>query len=217
MTRSTLPIAAALTMATALALTACGNDGQASDKITGVPTTAPTTAPATPSTAPATKAGTPTFKLPADVLVRLDGFESSDAAKESALRDSSYAMTSWIEAKASGNGKSPNLKRYFTGLQGAELADSVIKYGKSGMTVTGTYRYYRPTVQLTGNGKASVLLCEDQSKAFSKNRKTGKVETTTPSLADFSRWNMALSKNAAGDWQVLNYTYTEGVKECRNS
>lgn len=218
MTRTKPPIAAALATATALALalTACGSDSKPSDKISGVPTTAPTTAPATPP-ASATEAGAPTFKLPADVKVTIEGFESSDAAKKAVLRDSSYAMTSWVEAKASGDGKSVNLKRYFTGLQGAELGDTVIKYGKTGMTVTGTYRYYKPTVQINTNGTASVLLCEDQSKAFSKNRKTGKAEATTPSLADFSRWNMVLSKDVAGDWQVLNYTYTEGVKECRTS
>ncbi|MEU3458466.1 hypothetical protein ABZ721_00735 [Streptomyces sp. NPDC006733] len=215
MTRSTPPIAAALVMATALALTACGSDDKPSTTIPGAQTTPPTTAPTTTPAAP--EPGAPTFKLPADVKVETTGFESSDAAKKAVLRDSSFAMTSWVEAKASGNGKSPNLKRYFTGLQGAELGDSVIKFGKSGMTVTGIYRYYQPTVQITGKDKATVLLCEDQSKAFSKNRKTGKAVATTPSLADFSRWNMVLSKNTAGDWQVLNYTYTEGVKECRNS
>lgn len=215
MTRSTPPIAAALATATALALalTACGSDAKPSEGISGVPTAAPTAAPTT--SAAAAEPNAPTFKLPADVKVEVDGFESADAAKKAVLRDSSFAMTSWVEAKASG-AKSANLKRYFAGLQAAQLADSVIKFGKSGMTVTGTYRYYQPTVQITGKDKASVLLCEDQSKAFSKNRKTGKAVSSTPSLADFSRWNMVLSKNAAGDWQVLNYTYTEGVKECRS-
>ncbi|MDJ0342489.1 hypothetical protein QMK19_22405 [Streptomyces sp. H10-C2] len=110
MTRSTLPIAAVLTMATAMVLTGSGgSDSTASDEATGVPATTP----ATPNASGA-EADTPTFKLPSDVKVKIEGFESSDATKKVALRDTSYAITAILEAEASAADKeTPNFKRYF--------------------------------------------------------------------------------------------------------
>lgn len=213
--RSTLPIAVTLTAATALLLTACGGSAaKKPDKISGADTSTPNATSAAPS-ASATEAGAPKFNLPSDVKVDFEGFESSNAAEQAPLRDASYAILAWTEGKANGLGNSTNMKRYFTGLQGAEMSDAIIKYGKSGMTVTGTYRDYRPTVRLVDRTTATVVFCEDQSKAYSKSRKTGKAEITTPSREDFSRWAMTLGKSRNGDWQVARYTYTQGVTECR--
>ncbi|MFI9104715.1 hypothetical protein ACIGXA_29800 [Streptomyces fildesensis] len=219
MTRSTPPIAAALATATALALalTACGSDAKPSEGISGVPTAAPTAAPTT-SSASAPEAGAPTFKLPADVKVKIDGFESTDATKKAVLRDTSYAITAILEAEAVASDKqTPNFKRYFTGLHGAEFADTIIKYGKDGMVATGTYGYYKPTVKLSAGGVASVTYCEDQRKGYAKVIKTGQVKTTTPSLNDFRLWSLTMSKNTAGDWQVYSYTWTKGATQCRVS
>ncbi|MDF9813829.1 hypothetical protein [Streptomyces sp. SPB162] len=215
MTRSTLPIAAALTLATALALTACGGEDKASDKIPGVPTTAPTTPAATPS-ATATEAGAPKFVLPPDIKIQIDGFEDADATKKAVLRDTGYAITAILEAESKIIVKeTPNFKRYFTGLQGAQFADTIIEQARSGNVITGTYHYYQSNVKILGTGVASVAYCEDQRKGFDKVAKTGKVNTTTPSLQDFRQWTMTMSKNASGDWQVLRYTWALGAKKCQ--
>ncbi|MCZ4101522.1 hypothetical protein G3I60_10415 [Streptomyces sp. SID13666] len=219
MTRSTPPIAAALATATALALalTACGSDAKPSDKISGVPTTAPTTAPTTPS-ASAPEPGAPTFKLPADVKVKIDGFESTDATKKAVLRDTSYAITAILEAEAMASDKeTPNFKRYFTGLHGAEFADTIIKYGKDGNVITGSYRYYKPTANVTNASSATATYCEDQRNGYDKDRKTGKVKKNAPSPQDYSLWSLVLAKGTTGDWQVFSYDVKEGAKECQSS
>jgi hypothetical protein len=211
-----MPTAIALTATAALLLTACGGSGDdSSDKIAGAGSESSKSASPSASVSASSGTGTPSFDLPSDVKVNFERFKSSDASKQAVLRDTSYAILAWTEGKATGNGTSANIKRYWAGLHGAEVSDSIIKYGKSGKTITGTYREYQPTVSLSGKNGASVTFCEDQSKAYSKNRKTGKIDVTSPSSLDYSLWAMGLAKSSAGDWQVVSYTYTEGAKQCR--
>jgi hypothetical protein len=147
--------------------------------------------------------------------MKFDDFESSDAKKEAVLRDTSYAITAYIEGKAKGVGPTKNMKRYFTGLHGAEIQDAIDQFAATGMTITGTYHEYRPAVTIVNTKTAAVTFCEDQSKAYGKNRKTGAVNTSTPSAKDYSLWAMGLAKNSAGDWQVFRYSTTKGAKQCQ--
>ncbi|MBY8880982.1 hypothetical protein [Actinacidiphila acidipaludis] len=218
MTRTSLPIAVALAVSAGLLLTACGGSGSNSDKSTSS-APAPTSAAPT-TTAPPTQAagpGAPKFDLPPDITIAFNGFGSTDPKAKDALRDAKYAATAILEAESQiRTAETPNVKRYFDGLQGAKLADSVINYGKSGNVATGTYRYYQPTVKANGGaGTLTVSYCEDQRKAYDKNAKTGKVHVTTPSLQDFRAWTFAMHKDSAGDWQVYEYKWLQGAKQCQ--
>jgi hypothetical protein len=211
--------AAALAAAAALLLAACGGSGGGggSGEIKGVgkgdssASASPSASPGGPSSGP----GRPVFDLPSDIEVKLVGFESQDAAKNEVLRDTSYAITAILEAEAKGDPGTAAYQRYFTGLQAAEFADTIIAFGKSGKTITGIYQNYRPTVKITGKTVAAVTYCEDQRKGYAKDRKTGKVSTTKPSLNDFSFWSMGFAKNTSGDWQVVRFERTKGAKQCQ--
>ncbi|MDJ0342839.1 hypothetical protein QMK19_23325 [Streptomyces sp. H10-C2] len=214
-THRTLPVGAALVVATTLALTGCASSDKASGKHPAATTIAPSASAAIPS-ASATDAGAPKFDLPPDVHVVIDGFDSNDPTKKAALRDTSYAINAVLEAESRIIVKeTPNFARYFTGLQGAQFADTIIEEARTGEIITGTYRYYQSTVKIVNAGVTNVAYCEDQRKGFSKVAKTGRVLMTTPSLQDFRRWSMTLVQNTAGDWQVLRYTWTLGAKECQ--
>ncbi|SEO37407.1 hypothetical protein [Actinacidiphila rubida] len=217
MTRTSLPLAVALAASAGLLLSACGGGGSNSDKIQSSATT-PTSAPAT--TASPTQAASPNapkFDLPPDIIIDFKGFDSTDPKWKDPLRDAQYVATAILEAQSKiRTSETPNVKRYFNGLQGAKFADSVIAYGKSGNVATGTYHYYKPSVKDNGaGGTVTVTYCEDQRKAYDKNAKTGKVHVTTPSLSDFRAWNFGMAKDAAGDWQVYQYKWLQGAQQCQ--
>lgn len=217
MTRTSLPIAVALAASAALLLSACGGGGSDdSDKIKATDSATPSaTAPTTaaPTTA---EAGAPTFDLPADVKVDIAGFDAGNAKNKDVMRDAGYAITALLEAEATVHAKeTPNFKRYWTGLPGATYADTIIARGRQGKVITGTYRYYSPSVAPNGQGGQVVSYCEDQRKAYAKDAKTGKVTVTTPSVSDFRSWSLVMTRNSAGDWQVANYNWQQGAKKCQ--
>lgn len=217
MTRTTLPIAVALAASAGLLLTACGGSGSdSSDKIpsSSAPATS-ATATATPSATQAGGPAAPTFALPPDMKVNFKGFTSSDAKKQAALTDTTYAATAILEFEAKTYTKEPpNFKRFWAGATGAAYADEIIKEGKDGNVITGTYNYYKPVLTTMSTGNVAVQYCEDQRKGYLKDPRTGHVFTTTPSLKDFRLWNLSLSKGPNGDWQVYQYHWTKGAKSC---
>jgi hypothetical protein len=218
--RTTLPTATAVTttvLTAALLLTACsGNSSTSSGKISTAPPVAPTTtsAPSTQPTAP----GAPHFDIPSDITVRFEGFDSSDPTKKAALTDATYAAEAVLEFEATTHtNESANFKRFWTGAKGAEYADSLISQGRGGLVITGIYRYYDPVVKTlaNGGGNLSVTYCEDQRKAYSKDSKTGKVLTTSPSPSDFREWTLLMAKNSSGEWQVFDHQWVKGAKQCQ--
>ncbi|MBD0740047.1 hypothetical protein [Streptomyces sp. CBMA29] len=219
MTRSSLPIAVALAASAGLLLTACGGGGSdSSDKIqpsATVTTAAPTATSASPTQAAGPNA--PKFDLPSDAKAEFSGFDTSDVEKKDVLRDVKNAILTIQEAEAVGKGNTPNIKRYFAPVQAATLSDMAIAYRKSGYTITGTVKDYRPTVKFDASDRAQVTYCEDQSHAYDKLISTGEVQKSTPSVKDYSLWRMGLAKNAAGDWQVTDYSQQKGVSKCAGS
>jgi len=217
-TRSTLPFAAALATSATLLLTACGGSGSDSaDKIqpsaTGTPTTASAATTASPTQAADPNA--PKFDLPSDVKVNFEGFDTASPTNQDVLRDAKYAMTALLEAEAIGQTtETANFKRYWTGLPGAAFADTIIARIRSGKLITGTYRYYSPSVTTGDGGTPVVAFCEDQRKAYDKDAKTGVAAVTSPSLSDFRSWSLVMTKGSAGEWQVGNYNRVTGDKKC---
>ncbi|MEE4545706.1 hypothetical protein V2S66_27525 [Streptomyces sp. V4-01] len=218
MTRSSLPIAAALAASAGLLLTACGGGGSdSSDKIS-------TSAPAATTAAPTTSASptqvegpnAPKFDLPSGITTDFRGFTSGDAKKQAILTDARYAATAILEFEAKVYPKeTPNFKRFWTGEHGAEFADSIISQGKGGSVITGVYPYYNPVVKTFSTGNVSVQYCEDQRKAYAKDSKTGKVTVTTPSLSDFRSWTLLMTKSPSGEWTVYNHSWIQGAKQCQ--
>jgi hypothetical protein len=218
-TRSTLPFALALTASASLLLTACGGtSSDNSDKIQPAATTGtPTATSASPSATPTQAAdpNAPKFDLPSDVHVNFENFDTTNPTNGDVLQTAKYAMTALLEAEALGQTKeTANFKRYWTGLPGAAFADTIIARIKSGKLITGTYRYYAPSVTTGDGGTPVVAFCEDQRKAYDKDAKTGAAAVTTPSLSDFRSWSLAMAKGTDGEWRVGNYSRVTGDKKC---
>ncbi|MEV3927319.1 hypothetical protein [Actinomadura coerulea] len=219
MIRSVLSVSAALAVSVGLLLTACGGAGSGgNDKIqpSAAGTTGTTTSPSSiPSPTRTSGLAAPGFDLPSDITVDFRGFVSSDPKKQAVLTDATYAAKSVLEFEAMTYTKeTPNFKRFWTGLHGAQFADSIISQGKDGSVITGLYSFYKPVVKFIAAGNVSVRYCEDQRKAYAKDARTGRVKVTTPSLSDFHLWTLLMKKGPAGDWQVFDHAWVKGAKQC---
>ncbi|MDF9813825.1 hypothetical protein [Streptomyces sp. SPB162] len=218
MTRSTLPIAAALTMATVLSLSACGGDATPSDKISGVPTAAPTTtAPATPSTAPSDSVKRPATDLPSDLKMVFTWPKTGDAARDAVLNDGEQYMRAIKRASAKSDLKDPAYT-FYSRNDGLTYAHNQIKANISGgWAPTGDDRYYEAKADVFKAGSATLTFCRDQSKVFSKKVKTGEVVRTPATDKSFVLYNLLLVKDSTsrGVWQTSKITVVEGAAQCK--
>lgn len=197
-TRSVAATAAALTT-TALLLTACSSGSDVnSDKIAGVPT-APQTA--TPSTT-AALVQRPQITIPKGFSMVFETWDSSDPVKNAVLADGKEAERATNEAILNGgSAESATVAFYSTegGLTSAK--DWIGGFKKNHLTMTGTVAYFNPRVTIRPDGSASLVYCADESKGFSKDLKTGKVDVT-PTDSPYQLHNTLLKKNGQGVWQT---------------
>lgn len=213
MTRRTLPVAVATTAAAALLLSACGGDGtKASDKIAGSESSAPPSASA--SASPSQAAGRPTITLPADVKNVFETWATGEPVKDAILTDVSAQMNATDEAITSDAPETPGVVFYNKGDALIGAAKWITDFKTKGLTVTGTTRYYSPRIELFDDKSAGVGFCTDESKAFTKDRKTGKVNEEPASDKSYVSYTLRVDKNAQGVWQTTKLTSERGSKTC---
>ncbi|GAA1894756.1 hypothetical protein GCM10009753_24570 [Streptantibioticus ferralitis] len=209
-TRSTLPIAVALSTAAALLLSACGggSPSKPSGKIAGAQSNSPTAA----SPSSAAPKGAPEIKLPSDVKVEIED-PSGDPATAEPSADLQYAIRALREGYAQGNGQVPSMLYAYGPDAGIYWSQLIKKFRDQDKTITGTYRYYSMKVKLTSGSTAAGSYCEDQRQAFAKDIKTGKVYKTTPSNDDFFLNTVKLTKDQ-GVWKVAEASWKKGDSSC---
>ncbi|MFF3452081.1 hypothetical protein ACFYXJ_33635 [Streptomyces sp. NPDC002667] len=215
MKRRTLPVATAFAATTALLLTACGGGSdtpKANDKIAGADRGK--TAPASPSASPSDDAGRPEVTLPKDLSDKFENWRTGDAAKDAALADVGRRVDATNYAIAAGDAELPALGFYYSGTALADAGDWVTSIVKSGYSITGVNRYYNAKIDLFDSASAGVVYCEDQSKAFAKDRKSGKVIKTAVTAKSYVLYSTRLEKNKKGVWQTTKLTSQRGNKSC---
>lgn len=214
--RRTLPVAAALAATAALLLTACGGGDDSSkgnDKIAGAG--AGGSSSPSPSASASADKNAPTFAYPSDIHTTVERQSTGDATKDAILRDVSYSAQARLEAFAEGQGQTANMNRYFAASALSYWTQRVATVRKQGLTVTGHYRFFNFKVTDVASGKtAAVRYCEDQSKGYSKEIKTGKVLRTKPSNDDFIFYTLQAAKDSHGDWQVTEQNWKKADSAC---
>jgi hypothetical protein len=212
--RRTLPAAAALAAAGALLLTACGGgDGKSSDnnKIAGADTgdTKTTASPSVSSTA-----DRPKITLPSDLTDTFENWKTGDATKDAVLADVAQRIDTTNFAITQGDPSLPALSFYYNGGALADAKDWVESIAKDGYSITGTNRYYNAKVDVFDSASAGVVYCEDQSKAFAKDRKSGKVHKTEVNADSYVVYTTRVEKTKQGVWQTTKLTSDRGNKSC---
>lgn len=211
---------ACLFTAAALTLTACsGGSGGSGDSDSGTIDGAEPggkKSPA-PSASPSLDKDAPAFDLPKGLTVRIEAAQTGDTTKDELLRDIGYSVQARVEGFAKGDGKTPNINRYFAMPALSYWGGQIEASHKKGRTVTGEYHFYGFKVSDLKKATAAVRFCEDQRKAFGKEIESNKVLRTTPSDSDFIETHLQAAKDAHGDWQVRSFRWDKGVDSCKLS
>jgi hypothetical protein len=212
--RRPLPIAAALAATAALLLTACGSEddgSKAKDKIAGADN-----GDTKPSTSPSASGAIdrPKISLPSDLTDTFDSWKTGDATKDAILQDVAQRVDATNYAITQGDPDLPVLAFYYSGGALADAKDWVESLAKDGYSITGVNRYYNAKVDVFDSASAGVVYCEDQSKAFAKDRKSNKVYKTEVNDDSYVIYRTRLEKNTQGVWQTTTLTSQRGNKSC---
>ncbi|MFF1377064.1 hypothetical protein [Streptomyces sp. NPDC058308] len=201
-------------MATALSLTACGSDSDANEPIKGAEQGDAGSTPS-PKASQSSSAKVADFDLPSDIKVHITPDKTGDKAKDAILRAQAEVLMARQRVFVDLDPKSTFLSTYFTGKAEAFYTQQLQQAKKRGKTISGTYRYYDRKVTQHTSDLAYVSYCEDQTKAFPKDVKTKKVESTTPTPNDYTRYDTVLRKATGGVWQLQNLSARPDAKECQ--
>lgn len=215
--RPTLLAAAALTAAAALSLSACGSDGSSkdkgNDKIAGADTGSETPASASPSVSDST--GRPKITFPSDAKNVFEFEKTGDAAKDAILADSTLSVNSVDEAIFEGSVDTKALGFYNTDKALSGSITYALGYINKSHTWVGETRYFDYKVTLSGDDKAYVTYCSDESKSFIKDKKTGKTKNTPTTANSYVLYNTVLTENAEGIWQTTDVASNRGNEACQ--
>ncbi|MFI0967421.1 hypothetical protein ACH4S8_39435 [Streptomyces sp. NPDC021080] len=215
MKRRSLPVATAFAATTALLLTACGGGGdtpEANDKIAGADQGGAGSA--SPSVSASGNTDRPDITLPKDLSDSFENWKTGDAAKDAVLADVERRVDATNYAIAEGDAELPALGFYYSGTALADAGDWVTSIVKDGYSITGVNRYYNAKIDLFDSASAGVVYCEDQSKAFAKDRKSSKVIKTAVTAKSYVLYTTRLEKNKKGVWQTTKLTSQRGHKSC---
>ncbi|KOV71304.1 hypothetical protein ADL01_20265 [Streptomyces sp. NRRL WC-3618] len=223
MKRRSLPVAAALTATAVLLLTACGSGddkSSANDKIAGAEqSTATPTKSAEPSAAAAEdNPDGVDVSLPKDINLVFDWTKPTNKNEAAAMDDAANYIRAIYHGVDKRTTKDAAVTAYSTG-GGLHYAQVQInEWLKGGWTASGTLRHYDATTRSAANGNSvEVAFCTDSSKFPGKEVKTGKILTSTPSLADYDHFKIVMVKFPTGDglWQASKVSVETEASECQ--
>ncbi|MER5795456.1 hypothetical protein [Streptomyces sp. NPDC001980] len=202
----------------ALLLAGCGGgDGDKSDsngKIAGADTEASVSASPSAS-ASASESGRPKITLPSDVTLTFEGGQTGDAVKDAVLADGAERARAEDAAITGTDPKGEGLAYYNTGKALEATLSWVAQFKKANVTITGVVRYYDRKVTLKSKTSAILTFCGDESKGFSKNKKTNKINKTPVNKDSYVSYNTRLDKNSEGVWQTSQIISIRGAAQCQ--
>ncbi|NUP24475.1 MAG: hypothetical protein HOZ81_52170 [Streptomyces sp.] len=220
MARRTLPVTAAtFALSATLLLSACGGgDDTSPDDIKGADTgSSSPSASASASASPA--ADRPDVSLPKDLELVFDFEKPSNADNAAALADAENYIRALNHGITEQNPSDPAYQYYSAGDAARYANTQIEQYVKGGWTLTGKDRYYRAETSAAGDSKSvklvRVAFCEDQSKVYGKEVKSGKVLKTEGSSDDFLKFDLLMAfPKGSQVWRAQQITVTEKSTEC---
>ena len=213
--RPTLLAAMALTAATLLSLSACGSDDNSdgNEKIAGADT-GDTGSKASASPTATGSAQRPKVTLPSDVTDVFEAWETGDDAKDAVLADASRRIDALAYAITQGNADEPVLAFYYKGDALAGASQWVKEFVDAKKSMTGETRYFKPSVDVYAEGKATLTYCSFEGKAFVKDRATGAAAKTPVTDKSYLLYSTRLEKSDKGVWQTAVLNSERGSAAC---
>ncbi|MFB7651995.1 MULTISPECIES: hypothetical protein [unclassified Streptomyces] len=214
---TTATAAAALTTAVALLLSGCGGSDSepkdsGKDKIAGADTGA--SASASP-TAADDGIDRPEVSLPEGDSLVFTPESTGDAKADAVLRDNAEYLRSVDEAIGKQDPKSDSVAFYSKDSAYLGSVEWITGFVKDGVTVTGTVRYFDRQVTFSKDGSAGLTYCADESKGYTRDVKTDKINVTEATKDSYVHYNDRLRKNDKGVWQTTKSTSERGSEVCQ--
>ncbi|MFJ2263240.1 hypothetical protein ACIOKD_33880 [Streptomyces sp. NPDC087844] len=212
--RPTLLAAITLTSAAALTLSACGGDSP-DGEVAGAGTATATEKSASASASEEAAAGRPKIELPSDVKLSFTPDASEDPVENAILKDNAELVRALSAAIVAQDPRLPALEFYTEG-EGAVAAQKWVKaFTDVGWTVTGDTRYFDRQVTVGAKNTASLTYCADESKAFSKVIKTGKIKGTEVTKNSYVAYGVQVEKSDEGVWELMKISSVRGAYKCQ--
>ncbi|MGA5418303.1 hypothetical protein [Streptomyces pseudogriseolus] len=203
-----LTTAAVLTATTALLLTGCGGDDSSSDDIKGAESAA-TSPSASASTPPGAKR--PEITLPSSFRLTFQDWKSDEPEEQAVLNDGKEELRSGYAAIIDNDLDSEALVFYHTESGLSQAQQWIRTYTDKNLTVIGDLPVFDPEVVLGSGGDNAVLnYCTDESKASTRNLKTGEVEGNPPGTDPEVFYSVSMTKNQQGVWQTVSVRSERG-------
>ncbi|MDI3097686.1 hypothetical protein QJ054_11600 [Streptomyces sp. AN-3] len=215
--RPTLLAALTLTAAAALTLSACGSDDKPAsdnDKIAGADTG--TESSKSPSESAPAEPDRPKIELPTDVTYEFEWDKTGDPVKDAVLHDAEQRIRAVDLAIAEQNALHEAYRFYSEGEAAAGSQKYIQEFIDHKARTTGVTRYYQEDLNVKDDGTASLVYCEDQSKAFNKFIETGKTDVTDVSPDSYVLYASTLRKNAKGVWVTERLVSERGSAKCQS-
>ena len=213
MARRTVTTAAALAATAALLLTACGGgDDSSSDDIKGADKGSGSPS-ASASASASADVDRPKITLPKNFQLTFEDWTSSDPETQALLTDAKEQLRAGYAAIIANEPDGGEALAFYDTRPGLSQDQQWIKsYTGKNLTVFGKLPAFDPKASFATNKKAASLsYCTDESKAYSKNRKTGDVAGNPAGTDPLISYNVSLAKNAQGVWQNLSTRSERGA------
>lgn len=212
-----LPALTALvvTIGLSLALSSCGSDSGPSDKIKGADDGKVSSSPSASKNPEAEAGSRPEIKLPSDLTYRFAWGDTGDEKKDAVLSDTEQFIKSVDMAIVK---QKPLDKAYIFYSEGDAAAGSqewIQGFVDDGNRITGFRRFYNARVHVKDDKSASVVYCEDQSKAYNKDIKNGKVDKTPATKDSYVLYSSLLQLNDQGTWVTMKLMSNRGSSQCQ--
>ncbi|MFB7090896.1 hypothetical protein [Streptomyces sp. NPDC056296] len=215
--RPTLLAALTLTAAAALTLSACGSDDSPSsdeDKIAGADTGGSSPSVSSTTSGPSEN-DRPKIELPSDLSYTFEWPKTGDKEKDAVLADSEQSIKAVDLAIVNQDALDKAYLYYYEGEAAAGTQEFIQAYVKENARVTGAYRFYDAVVSVRAKNSASLVYCEDQSKAYDMYLKPKKVNKTPVTKNSYVLYNTQLTRNGKGVWVVEKMLSQRGSDQCQ--
>lgn len=206
MARRALPsTAAAFTLAATLLLTGCGGgDKSSSDDIKGADTGSSSPS---ASGSQASRVTRPEIKLPSEFQLTFEDWTSGDTVEQAVLNDVKEQLRAGYAAIIANEPNGGEALAFYDTASGLSQDQRWIKtYTSKNLTVFGKLPAYDPKPTLLGDKKtrAVVTYCTDESKAYTRQRKTKEVQGNPAGSNPRVFYTVTLIKNTDDVWQNVS-------------
>jgi hypothetical protein len=199
--------AAALTATAALLLTACGGgDDSSSGDIKGADTGSGSPS-ASASASGASNVKRPEITLPKNFELTFQDWTSSDPVEQAVLNDAREQLRAGYAAITANKPDGGEALAFYDTDSGLSQDRRWIKtYTDKNLTVFGKLPAFDAKAALLGDNKTRAVLnyCTDESKAYTRDRKTSKVEGNPAGTNPHVFYTVTLRKNSEGVWQNVS-------------